>query len=493
MIVTAAEMKDAEERAFHDGITATELMKVAGKGVAHSIQQFFPEPSVLIVFCGKGKNGGDALIAASLLEQVGWKVFLRLAAPTEELSELTKSQLGRLKNARMLENVKTLQSFPGRLILLDGLFGIGLSGPPRGVSAEMTREMNELRRECGGFTVAVDLPSGLDAISGEVFDPCVRADLTVTLGAVKSGLVTDAATDVVGRLVTVPLPGISFTEGDEACVTSAQMLRKFLSVRDFDSYKGTYGRIGILAGSKGYLGAARLSSAAAVRAGGGLVTLYAPKNSYELLASTCIPEVMVHPVNSLVESLADHNDVLALGPGLGRKHDQELREIVKKSRIPCVVDADALNAVSTDVSMLSTCAGERLLTPHPGEMERLSPKSGRSRRVWARDFVERYPVTLLLKGSRTIVAQAKSPIVFNNTGNPGMGSGGMGDVLTGVCAALMGGGHSARVAGMLGAWLCGRAAEIAIFKGCDSHESLAATSVIMNLGLSARSLRAGDF
>jgi NAD(P)H-hydrate epimerase len=294
-------------------------------------------------------------------------------------------------------------------------------------------------------------------------------------------------------LALVPLPGVSFTDADPALLSTAQELRSLLPVRDFDTHKGNYGRIGIVAGSPRFLGAARLCSAATVHAGGGLVTLYTTAECHDMLSSTCIPEVMVRQVSSYAEVLRERHDVLAIGPGLGREHDGEIRELVTKAPIPCVVDADGLNALSTEPSILAGCPAPRLLTPHPGEMERLFPQGGRSRREWATEFVNAHPVTLLLKGSRTLVVQNDRPAVFNGTGNPGMGSGGMGDVLTGVCAALIGGGHSLRDAAILGAWLCGRAAEIAIFNGYDSQESLSASSVIARLGEATRSLRNGDF
>ena len=157
------------------------------------------------------------------------------------------------------------------------------------------------------------------------------------------------------------------------------------------------------------------------------------------------------------------------------------------------MDADALNAISTDPEVLQRAAGPRLLTPHPGEMERLQPKAGRSRRAWALSFSDAHPVTLLLKGARTIIAERGHPLSFNSTGNPGMGSGGMGDVLTGVCSALIGAGHSPRAAAILGAWLCGRAEEISVFESGYSQESLSASAVIAGLGGASRSLRNGDF
>lgn len=490
MIVTSLQMKSAEEAAFARGETPAALMELAGLGIAETIRQFFPNPGTVVVFCGKGHNGGDALVAARHLGELGWRILIRLVTSEDELSPLTRRQLSSLQNATIVDAVPKSS---GPLILLDGLLGIGSLGAPRGVTAGLIREMNQLRREQGGFSVAMDLPSGLDATTGEVLDPCVQADLTVTVGAVKKGLIADQATAVVGRLALVRLPGLVFSEGDPAEIITAERLRPLLPIRNFDTHKGTYGRIGILAGSRGTLGAARLSSAAAVHAGGGLVTLYALPENYELLVPLCIPEVMVRPITSYREVLSENLNVLAIGPGLGRAHDADLLTIIRESPLPCVVDADALNALATDLSILNSCAGPRLLTPHPGEMERLFSQKGRTRREWAEQFVSNYPVTLLLKGARTVITEKDKPSVFNTTGNPGMGSGGMGDVLTGVCAALIGGGHTPREAALLGAWLCGRAAEIAIFNGKESQESLAASAVIENFGAACESLRSGEY
>lgn len=490
MILSASQMKHAEELAFLAGATPEGLMEIAGEGIARCIRQFFPEPGTAVVFCGKGHNGGDALVAARHLKGAGWNIHVRLAFKSGELVPLTRRCFESL-------GVNAAESIPeehdGVLIQIDGLLGIGATGAPRGPIAGEIRKMNALRRERGCFTIAIDLPSGLDATTGETSDPCVQADMTVTLGFAKTGLLADEATNHVGRLVLVRLPGLAFAGGDPAVIATAPGLRHLFPVRDFDTHKGTYGRIGIVAGSCGYLGAARLSSAAAVHAGGGLVTLYAMPEAYEKLALLTIPEVMVKRVDSYSVVLEEVHDALAIGPGLGRESDPEILDLVTNAHIPCVVDADALNALSFDISLLSNCRGPRLLTPHPGEMERLFPQEGRSRREWATEFVNRYPITLLLKGARTLITQSDCPPVFNSTGNPGMGSGGMGDVLTGVCAALIGSGHSCRDAAMLGSWVCGRAAEIAICDGDESQESLAASSVIRNLGRAFDSLRRGDY
>ena len=489
MILTVPQMKAAEEAAFAAGVTPEGLMGIAGEGIAGVIRQFFPKPGTAIVFCGKGHNGGDALLAARHLQNAGWEILTRLSSTLEELDPLTRHHLGALG----VHPLKSLDGMDGKaLLVIDGLLGIGVTGAPRGLVAEGIRELNALRAN-GAFTIAVDLPSGLEATTGEVFAPCVQADLTITLGFAKTGLLADRATSHVGRLAVVPLPGVSSNEGDMASVAIPRTLRSLLPIRDFDTHKGNYARIGIVAGSPGYLGAARLCSAAAVHAGGGLVTLYALPETYEQLSLLTIPEVMVQRVESYDRILEERHDVLAIGPGLGREHDEAIRRLIEIATMPCVIDADALNAVSRDVSLLSRCAGPRLLTPHPGEMERIDPQQSRTRRLWAEDFVSTYPVTLLLKGARTIVAEKGNPVAFNSTGNPGMGSGGMGDVLTGVTAALIGSGKSPRESAILGAWLCGRAAEIAIFNDFDSQESLSATSVINHLGADFASLRKCDY
>ena len=188
-------------------------------------------------------------------------------------------------------------------------------------------------------------------------------------------------------------------------------------------------------------------------------------------------------------------DSLAIGPGLGLEHTAEILSVIRAATQPMVVDADALNALSQDVSLLDNCASPRLLTPHPGEMERLYPQEGRTRQQWLEEFLAERTVTLLLKGARTLVGDAQGGRFINTTGNPGMASGGMGDVLTGVCAALtpqLSEGNLLKSA-VLGAWLCGRSAEIAVFEPLGSAESLCASSVVNHLGAAFWSLRAGEY
>src|SRR5205807_6508558 len=265
-------------------------------------------------------------------------------------------------------------------------------------------------------------------------------------------------------------------------IASPTVLRSLLARRKYNSYKNQFGRIGVVAGSKGFVGAALMTSQGALRAGAGLVEVFVAEEIYEIVAAAAFMEAMVKPVASYRHLLKEKVDVWAVGPGLGKSRAAEILEFVEKVKQPMVLDADALNIVSEKTSVLRRCKGKRLLTPHPGEMKRLFPNQKESRADTATTFCHRFPVTLLLKGSRTIVGERDRPLSYNTTGNPGMAIGGMGDILTGVCAGLMGQGLSLYDAARIGAWLCGRAAEIAIFSGDQSEQSLLPRDVLDHLG-----------
>jgi len=226
-----------------------------------------------------------------------------------------------------------------------------------------------------------------------------------------------------------------------------------------------------------------------LRAGAGLVEVFVPEEIYEVVAAAAPMEAMVKPVKSYDDLLKEKTDVWALGPGLGKSRAAEILELIEKAKQPMVVDADGLNILADKISALKRCEAERLLTPHPGEMKRLFAGKKETRAKIATQFCNRFLVTLLLKGSRTIVVERDRPLSYNTTGNPGMATGGMGDILTGVCAGLVGQGLSLYDAARLGAWVCGRAAEIAIFNDGQSEQSLLPCDVLNHLGDAFNELR----
>ncbi len=489
-------MRAAEEAAFARGVSAEALMEEAGAGIARAIAKFFPRAGKCIVFAGKGHNAGDAFVAASWLAQAGWEIETRLVLSEEELSALTKEKLRELQCGRGLcAPIAATSSLIGvqrplphcGTVILDGLLGLGTHPPLREPIRAACREINALRGRA--HIIAIDLPSGLDGDSGAADDDCVMADFTITVGCVKRGLVADSAIDFVGRLELVPLPELQPEKESDSELATPEALRPLLPRRKYSAYKNQFGRIGIVAGSRGFTGAALLCSLGALRAGAGLVELFVPEEIYEIIATSAAPEVMVKPVKSYADLLEEPIDVWAVGPGLGKARAAEIRKLIREAKQPMVVDADGLNILAEEIATLKKSRGARLLTPHPGEMKRLFPHEKMLRAEVATKFCEEYAVTLLLKGSRTIVAEAGCRLSYNSTGNPGMATGGMGDVLTGVCAGLLGQKLSPNDAARLGAWVSGRAAELAICHGAASEESLLPSDLLDHLGEAFQRLR----
>jgi NAD(P)H-hydrate epimerase len=470
-------------------------MEEAGLKIAQAIQQFCRFPGKCIVVFGKGHNGGDALVAARHLAEAGWTLEWRPAFLEDAWAPLTRKNWERVFDmATGLDAHCFLPPGPGAppLIILDGLLGIGAGGALREPILSFTREINRLRATSHAQVFALDLPTGLDGDTGAADPDTVVADYTLTVSFPKLGLLTDNATRFVGRLAVLPLEELSrrATSEANAIVATPENLQPALPRRNFDMHKGQCGRVGIVAGSRGFVGAAIMAAEACVRAGAGLITLFVTEDIYPIVVSAISPEVMVRPVTSYLEVLETKLDALAIGPGLGKSHASEVRQIIEQATPPTVIDADALNILSENIHSLDHCAGPRLLTPHPGEMARLDPKSSdRSRRETVEAFTARWPHALLLKGSRTLIGQQGHPLSYNSTGSPGMATGGMGDVLTGVCAALTGQGLSLYEAARVGAWLCGRAAEMAITDGAESEESLTPTGLLEHLGRAFADLR----
>lgn len=483
-VVSVAEMRAAEDAAFARGVTAEALMDEAAEGIVATVQRFFPQPARGIVFAGKGNNAGDAFAAAALLQSFGWQIELRLAFPESELGDLA------VKKFRAVHRQASSRLTSDCTIVFDGLLGLGTKPPLREPIRAACREINRLRSEENAFVIALDLPTGLDGDSGDADADCVTADLTIAVGFAKRGLVADRALNFVARLEVVPLRELGPpNESSESTIAGADSLRHLLPRRDFGAYKNQFGRIGVVAGSRGFVGAALMCSLGALRGGAGLVELFVPEDIYAVIATAAMPEVMVKPIASYRDIIDEPIDVWAVGPGLGRANAEDIRELMTRAAKPMVIDADGLNIISADTKALKSMAGPRLITPHPGEMKRLFPLANVSRAEHARRFCDEFGVALLFKGSRTIVAQRGQPISYNTTGNPGMATGGMGDVLTGVCAALIGQKLPPYDAARAGAWACGRAAELAIFNGTANEQSLLPSDVLAHLGRAFRELQ----
>ncbi len=480
--VSVAEMRAIERGAMDSGVSEGELMARAGEALGNALGHAFPETGMAVAFIGKGHNAGDALIALRVLgESFGWRVAVRAAYPVEEWAALTKEQLCGVPL------VESVHAEPGALLLLDGLLGIGAKGAPRGAVAGLIGEMEILRRTRGAVVAAVDNPTGVDPDSGEIFPGAVTADATFMIGAAKRGLLLGKAANATGALHLVPVAGLEAENVGEMELISPQTMDFGKSPRPFDFHKGMAGRVAIVAGSPRFTGAALLSALGAIRGGGGLVTLYAPSAACEAIRSRLILEAMLSPCDDPASLLSVKSDAFVVGPGLGEMnaaYADGLAELIAHARVPTVIDADALNLLAERGIKPGPL---HLLTPHPGEFARLAPElSALPREEAAQAFVSGTSATLLLKGARTLISRNGQPLRVNSTGTPAMSNGGQGDLLSGLLGALLAGGMDTFDAASLGAWLCGRAAEISL---SENGSPVTASDTADYLGLALRDWR----
>ena len=500
MILNPEEIAEAENQLIAGGINPEALMDEAGLGIAKAASQFFPNPGTLIVFVGSGHNGGDALVAAKHLKKYGWITQLRLATSPDQLKPLTTKKLHQFEREKINPALEISKPQHHPLIILDGLLGIGAVGGLRPGYLEAANEMNELRKSHAAHTFAIDIPSGLDGLSGEAYEGAVIADFTLTIAHPKTGLLADQAINNVGRIALIELPSIRALPGQGdtgAMLITASSLAGINNRQQHDVHKGMCGHIGIIGGNNGMNGAAVLASTGAARGGAGLVTIIAHEDSYKRLAAMAPPEIMVRSVKSYAQVSDMDFDTLAIGPGLGQgSWEDEILDLLVSDIRPIVIDADALNLLArNDPNDLVNAPAPRLLTPHSGEMQRLCPEASGSRRESAEELARITDSTVLLKGARTVIASESetTPTGFNSTGNNGMATGGVGDTLTGLCSALIGGGISVYDAACIGSWINGRAAEYAIFNDKESRRSLIASDLPKHYGQAFKDLERYSF
>ncbi|NTX02022.1 NAD(P)H-hydrate dehydratase [Myxococcus sp. CA040A] len=456
-VLTAAQMRQAEEAAEQrHGMPSALLMENAGRGLAEVARELAGPVGRFVVVCGPGNNGGDGLVAARFLMEGGAKVSVSLVGDAAKLTPEAKRNLEALRGfggvSRALESLEP----PGAGdVVVDALFGTGLSRAPAGAFAEAISAIQRWRR-AGARVVAADVPSGLQSDTGESFSPCVEADATVAFGFLKPGQVLEPGATLCGRVrrVDIGMGGASAREvsGAELFVVEESDARGTLPVRKADTHKGTYGHVLVVAGSRGKTGAAALVSKAALRSGAGLVTVATRSDALEAVQSHSA-EIMGIPLEAAgplgmgdldaLLAAAEGKDALVMGPGIPRGPGTGalIGELLSRLEIPAVLDADALNAVADDLSVLRRAKGPVVLTPHPGEMARLTGKSTREVQSHRMEVVSRLAsglgVTVVLKGDRTLTAHSDGRVFINTTGNPGMATGGSGDVLSGVCGALL--------------------------------------------------------
>ena len=451
-ICSTENMRIAERELIVSGTPARTLMQQASAGIAEAIMQFFPVPGLCVAYLGKGNNAGDAITVLNILQRHGWDTGFRAAYPRSEWRELPLRQFAEI-SPPLLEYQEAPLPVTGRpMVLLDGLLGIGTSGLLNKEIAGLCAEMNYLRDRCGAVrTVAVDIPTGIDADTGMPQEHAVEADFTMCIGAVKQGLLDDDATLHVGRLVCIELPGLHVQALPATEIITSSRLTKFLSARPYTDYKNKRGHLGVIAGSEGMLGAARLCCEAALRAGAGLVTLHVHRTAYPVAAACMPPEIMVKPVDSYADISIRPFSAFLLGPGIGSvsEEDAEAIRIILETGTPVLLDADGLNLAA---AMQWKLGKHILATPHHGEIRRLLPEADDCaiRADIADCFLAEHEAALIYKGARSIVTQRGKPLFYNITGGPAMATAGQGDVLAGVCGGFIAQGESLLVSAVAG-------------------------------------------
>ena len=485
-VIAAETMQELDLKAITAfGIPGLTLMENAGRCCTDEIIAKFGQSKEkrVVVFAGKGNNGGDGYVIARMLAEKGWNVNVFVLGERGQINGDAAFNLQHLDPAFVIfcpaeEQLPTLlrEKILNSDVIVDALLGTGLNNNVSGNYCEVIELINASAKP----VVAVDIPSGVHGTSGKIMGDAVQARITVTFACAKLGQVLFPGAGQIGRLVTADIgipnelldnaPGYDFLDAATVC--------PLLLRRDRQAHKGHFGHCLIIAGSTGKTGAAALSANSAVRSGSGLVTLAVPASLNQIL-EVKTTEAMTFPLPDsdlgylgdsalpVIRKLLIGKDTLAIGPGLGSHPATSslVRALIESADVPMVIDADGLNALAEDIGVLKRKRSSAVvLTPHPGEMARMlgvSVSELEDRRIpAAQEFARDFDVYLILKGARTIIAAPTGEIAINGSGNPGMATGGMGDVLTGIIASLLGQGYHAWDACRLGVFLHGYAADL---------------------------------
>lgn len=471
--VNAAQMKAADQYTIQKlGVPSLELMEHAAQACVQVLEDEKVDLSHVCVVCGSGNNGGDGFAIARILQNNRYSVETFCVGNPEHYTEETQEQMHRLQECggKITYGMPQEDSYS---VVIDAVFGVGLSRKVEGRYRQVIEQMNRMR----GTKFAVDIPSGLSATTGCILGCAFKADYTVTFQLKKIGLELSQGRTMAGRVI-VPDIGIStdsICEDQEIVRTAGKdIYRKMLPDRPEDSNKGMYGRLLVIAGSKGMAGAAYLNAHAAYMTGAGLVRIYTSSDNREILQAL-LPEAIITTYEEYNKeellSLLTWADSVCIGSGLGmsRLSEKILKTVIEYVKVPCLIDADGLNLLAENNNYLNQMAERRfVITPHMKEMSRLTgtpvEELKADRIQILKDFISRYRITCVLKDSRTLIASEEKGIRMNLTGNSAMAKAGSGDVLAGVISGWMVQGKEAEDAAELGTYIHGLSGDLAKFE-----------------------------
>ena len=460
------------------------LMENSGIALADEVKAHIIENQRVIIVVGMGNNGGDGMVCARHLHNQGYDVVVFLIGNTKKLSEdanlnfeMLKPLGVRIETINDINGVKMLgKTIRYNDIVVDCIFGIGLKRDVDGVFEFVIDEINQ----APGYVIACDIPSGINASEGTIMKKAVRAQKTVAICLPKVGNLMYPAADYNGELVVKQI-GLSdriFEDLDLKMETiTADYIRKIIPRRMMNSHKGDFGKASLIAGSFGMTGAAILAAKGSLRSGIGLLKLVIPESLHAIL-TTSVPEAVTVPLTETrrgvfginqVEKLisnCESSDVIAIGPGCGQNAEmiEIIRQLITQVDRPLIIDADGINTLAKNVSILSDKVNDIVITPHPGEMSRLTGMTTEEINAnpinTARDFARKWKINVVLKGARTVIALPNGKVFVNVNGNPGMATAGSGDVLTGIITSLVAQGLTPSNAAIAGVFLHGRAGDI---------------------------------
>ena len=448
-ILNAEQMRNIDHRAIERfGVPSIVLMENAALAVVDAIFEHYPQSDRVALLCGLGANGGDGFAVARHLENRGVVPVVIVVGNREEIrgdAQINFTICERLGipiyEVRAEDDIETALAHAADAdLLVDALFGTGLNRPPAGIHADVIRGLAELRIP----VLAIDLPSGCNASAGQPFDPCVQAEVTVTFAAPKLCHVFEPAALYCGEVIVadISIPEIAIDDESVALgLITPKDVRPLIEPRLSQTHKGTYGHVAVIAGSPGRSGAAVLAARGAIRTGAGLVSVMTDPDTARLVHAGSL-ESMTYSGTDL-PSFLDNKTAALIGPGLADDDGayEHTRALVAAIDLPLVIDASALNAFAGRAHELNPRGLPRVLTPHPGELARILGTDTRTinddRIAAAREAARACNAVVVLKGYQTLVAEPDGHVFVNPTGNPGMATGGMGDVLSGIIAALL--------------------------------------------------------
>ena len=474
-ILSSAQLKELDKYTIiHEPIASIDLMERAARALTEAIVQRWDKSFDIVVFAGPGNNGGDALAVARMLSKKGYRVEVFLFNTKGKLSEECQANLDRLKTCGSIYFTEISTQFdPPNLsekhLVIDGLFGSGLNKPLNGGFAAVVKYINSSKAQ----VVAIDIPSGLmgEDNTYNVRTNIIRADVTLSIQLPKLSFLFPENEDIVGEweMLDIQLKQ-SFIDSvpSDYSILEESEVRSLVKPRKRFAHKGTFGHGLLIAGSYGMAGASILSAKACLKSGIGLLTVHVPIHNHDLLQVT-VPEAIVHTdIQERYFAQPTHLNkysALAIGPGLGREEDTALAmmEQIQGSNLPIVLDADAINILSTHRNWLSRLPKRCILTPHLGELERLIGKclDTYERLIKVKELASYLQSYIIVKGAWTCIVTPEGNFHLNPTGNPGMATGGSGDVLTGILLGLLAQGYSREEACKLGVYVHGMAGDIA--------------------------------